>query len=337
MAGAIERYRIAGRIKAKPMTPSAPEDFALAPLAAPDGAGKLEQALGRALPYCLDFPRRRLLCTLHAQPAALLEAPFLYLAQYEKAEGALSLPLDSLAGLDADPGAPLLILSIGRCGSTLLARLLTAAGLACVSEPDPPTNLAYLSADELAALGPTGSAAVVRATAGALRRHASGDPAIKLRSQCLRVIEEILAALPAARPLFLLRGALPWLRSNHLAFGWTPETLANKLHYSLAAYERILTSGRDCRLIWYEDLPRQPEAVLAALLGRPPGTEAKARLAAILAEDAQAGTGVARVAIERRPLPDGFFEAFLADPRARAAREIAQRRGLERLWEVIVR
>ena len=149
--------------------------------------------------------------------------------------------------------------------------------------------------------------AVMHATAASIARHLEGSVAIKLRSQCVRVADELTSALPKARNIFLLRRAVPWIRSNHLAFRWTPATLANKLHYSLAAYDRLSGGLNDAE---------------------------RDQVDTVCAQDAQAGTLYAQDRIEKRELPDGFLTQYVNDDRHKAARALAERHGFaERLYE----
>src|SRR4051794_38054322 len=78
--------------------------------------------------YALDPARREAVFTVTAPGADLTAAPFFYQAQYQHAESLLIVGYETLHALAADRdenGARLLLLqSVGRCGSTLVSRML---------------------------------------------------------------------------------------------------------------------------------------------------------------------------------------------------------------------
>ena len=105
----------------------APDDLSLS-LAGPWPHEGLPAA---TLPYCADLARERALFTTHdgAGLAKLLAAAFMFNDQLETATGAISVPFERLDEAIAPPPAPpVLVFSPGRTGSTLLVRLLAAAG-----------------------------------------------------------------------------------------------------------------------------------------------------------------------------------------------------------------
>ncbi|MFP3594792.1 hypothetical protein, partial [Chryseobacterium sp. SIMBA_038] len=91
------------------------------------------------------------------------------------------------------------------CGSTLLSRLLAAAGEPAISEPDVLTNVACVDDDaELATLQRWGPS-VVRAAVSGLALAYGRAPVIKLRARCNRAVEVFLQAFAQARYVFMFR------------------------------------------------------------------------------------------------------------------------------------
>ncbi len=91
------------------------------------------------MPYCFDYERGEFL--LVDTPRAALDEPFLYQAQFRLAGTVLRVPLPLMRTLtEGAAGAgdqdPVLVFSIGRCGSTLFSRLGAVSGLVSYSEPD---------------------------------------------------------------------------------------------------------------------------------------------------------------------------------------------------------
>lgn len=298
--------------------------------------------------YCLDHARRRAIFTVAPPDARLLAAPFLYQAQYDTAESLIAVGYQTLheiaAEVSLDPARVLLLYSVGRCGSTLVSRLLEATpAVVSLSEPDVYTQIVALR--QTGACDPAEAAALLRAgtrviCAQSARSAPAADPAptvaVKFRSFATGIAEALHRELPGMRTVFLYRDARSWAASTMRAFGpqpeQTPEQAAaiqdrlGRLMPLMAEYrarlERTLTpveamacqwaghmrdvttllaAGLDVFTLRYADLVEAPAAALAALFAHaglaPPDPAA---VAAVLAADSQAGSDLARDALDSR-------------------------------------
>jgi hypothetical protein len=285
----------------------APDDFVLrrreSPLPFP----------ARALAYCADLQAERVLFSVHGQRLnALFAAPFLYTAQLRDAVGMASVPFERLAELEGNLPAPrpTLIFSPGRTGSTLLARLLAASGAPCASEPDMPTQVCRFNREDRMRMGFAMEPALLRACVVALCRALGPAPFIKLRSQCNARPLALLAAAPGASAIFLVRRMRPWARSRHMAFGEPPLAVAFVLREAIDALDKLQSAGVPFRVLWFEDLVRDPAGALRACV--PAHLVNRAAVARVMAEDSQGGTGVARDAVAASSADPGFGPGFEA-------------------------
>jgi hypothetical protein len=332
---AIVLNDIAARMKPAGVAFAAPADFDLIPVRFIEGLdGACLGADAKALIYCFDAAAERALFTLCDDMPRILQAPFLYEAQFLQARQVVSVPFERLEGLfDLPEARPTFVFSIGRCGSTLLSALLAAAGRQSVSEPDVLTQLAELPAAARATLSPGAPALLVRACVASLQTHCGADVVIKLRSQCSRIATEIVSACPAARIIFMLRGRHAWARSRHRAFDETPGFLAELLAWSVERYNDLVATGRDVQLVWYEDLLAAPCDTLRRIgaLGDDAECQLADRVDAVMARDVQHGSHLSQCTLPDSEMPAEALVAFdrhWAD--VRPDRLIA-RYGLERL------
>lgn len=169
--------------------------------------------------YCLDHANRRAIFTALPAGADLSAAPFMYQAQFDRAEYLLALPyadfLRLAESIPFDDKALICLHNIGRCGSTVLSRALNQIdGVMALSEPDVLTNFV-----QLRELPPDERSGLLRACLRWLCRPAIvGDhrrALIKFRNQATAVMGLYVAALPQALHLFMLRNVLDWLASFH--------------------------------------------------------------------------------------------------------------------------
>ena len=118
---------------------------------------------------------------------AAQRAPFYYLHLRRHARGVVSVPWEAGSIHDGARHTPIFLFSPGRCGSTLLSRILSAAGMPNVSEPDFYTQLTTTAM--ASGLNPFRSM-VVRAAADmgsdlAAALDAVQPPVVKLRAEVL--------------------------------------------------------------------------------------------------------------------------------------------------------
>ena len=286
---------------------STPGDFALGAVQA---VTRDEAARRGALPYCLDFARRRLIYVGGIDAGEAQRAPFYYLHLRRHASSVLSVPWE---GGDLHAGAknaPIFLFSPGRCGSTLLSRILSNARCPNVSEPDfytqataafwssPLNPLRAKVSDVVADMGSDLCAAIGDATVVKLRAESCRAPDMLMRPQ-------------ERRTLFMTRGFEDWTRSTMRAFRNPPGKTVGKYLRALAAYD-WLRRNTNVHLIRYEELLADPAAVsgrLAAFLGRVIVPDA---VAASMKEDSQGGTPLEQGARGDSPGWERRFDATMA-------------------------
>lgn len=262
---------------------------------------------GGMLPYCFDIPARQTIYLGGLRPDAVRAAPFYYLYARRTARTAFFQPWHN-APSDA---APLFLFSAGRCGSTLLCKMLNAAGLAAVSEPDFYTQF---TASLLFDANPNGFYTAVGPT---LRRMTAelcdgltkgGKLVIKLRADVCMAARPLLQLFPDThKTLFLYRDFPGWARSTLRSFPCKPTDLIAQYLRGLHCLA-VLQKHSDCHLLRYEDLIANPVGMvnrLSAFFGIPLDLP---RALAAMTTDAQAGTPLARG--QQYDPPD--FEARLA-------------------------
>lgn len=279
------------------------------------------------LAYCVDMQAERMLYSVHGKNLPrLLTEPFLYAAQLRDASGMVSVPFERLAEFEMgiDPPCPTLIFSPGRAGSTLLARLLAACGAASASEPDVLPQVCRFQREDRMRIGPDMERNLLRACLIALGRAlvpAVGTALfVKLHSHCNARPLPIVESIPGSRAIFLLRRQCDWARSRHQAFGEPPESVAFALRQAADAMDKLLGTGIPMQIIWFEDLARDPAGTLGTCL--PSEAIDSGTLLRVMAEDAQAGTPLARAELRDVPVAHGFDDAFVAAwHRARAGAE----------------
>ena len=264
-----------------------------------------------ALAYCADMQAERVLYSLHGDSLpALFEASFMYGAQLTGAAGIVAVPFERLTELEP-PGCvprPTLIFSPGRTGSTLLVRLLRACGAACASEPDMLAQVCRFVREDRRRIGLEMEVALLRACLVSLGQALGSAPFIKLRSQCNARPLPLLAAAPGARAVFMLRGRHAWANSRHRAFAEPPASIAAVLREAIDALDKLTGAGVPFQVVWFETLRRDPLRVLVNDLGLA-GADQPVILAA-MAQDAQAGTPIARDRLAGLAVDDGFAAAF---------------------------
>ncbi|SHJ03329.1 hypothetical protein [Wenxinia saemankumensis] len=219
----------------------------------------------------------------------LVGAPFPYAVQAGRARSVLLLPWEEVDG--PVPAAPVpAIFSIGRCGSTLLARALGAAGADVLSELDVFTGIGTLArrwparADVQAALSDRAGRAVRHAVRGLSR------PVLKFRSQASQGARAICASGTVA-PVLMVRDIAEWAASVARTFGdENPQAVVDPLVQGL----RDVAALPDVPpVLTYDTLLRDPVAAVETCLGAPVPPARHAAIRAALATDSQAGTALA--------------------------------------------
>lgn len=285
--------------------------------------------------YCLDPPNHRAIFVETAPEVDLSAAAFYYQAQYDAAQRLVSVPYETLHALaravPLDPRRLILIYSVGRCGSTLVSRVLNQAeGVVSVSEPDVYTQLLTLRAAD-GSQDPEVSALVRSCTqilcASSARGRGASASALKFRSFVIGLADLLSHHFPEAKVVFLYRQAVSWARSMVRAFRLfdpeveallpplqplvspfmpvvaaqevaPPSPLAWLSYLWVSVMERCLDlqrQGVPMFVARYEDLQAAPLEVLEALLAYC-GVRARdaGAIDRVLVEDSQAGTSLSR-------------------------------------------
>lgn len=278
------------------------------------GPAKCIGRAGVAFPYCFDVLRARAIYVRGVGAEGAQNAPFYYLHLRQKARSLVSVPFERIP-LTAPQISmpPVFVFSPGRCGSTLLSRILSEAGVPGVSEPDFTTQAAALfrasPSRSLRAYWRTAMWAMMGDLVAAL--DTDKVPVIKLRAEtCAAPALFLHPHAGKARAILMMRGFEDWARSTARAFGADPRKAVRKYVRAMRCYPRLQEVG-DCLTLHYEDLVQDPAGVavrLGRFLGQPVDEEDVLRGKR---QDAQSGTPLA--ATTRRPHPgwEAKFDAAM--------------------------
>lgn len=206
------------------------EDFAWShgrQLPSQEFAALLHESHGAVLPYCVDGAARAVIFA-RCDPTWLGKSTFMYQAQRRHATCLYAVPFAELIRLvdretiktPAWSAQVMLVQSTGRCGSTLLSKLLDCVGsVVSLSEPDVYLSLLGWLMLGKAALPKHELHALLRAFTYCLTLYRPGQPlAIKFRAQQLAQSGDFKAAMPLVRQIYLYRNGLDTVDSYGMAF-----------------------------------------------------------------------------------------------------------------------
>jgi hypothetical protein len=258
--------------------------------------------------YCLDDERRQAVFVETPPEADLARHPFYYQAQYEHAERVLVVSyavLSQLAAQIEDRVLNLiLIYSVGRCGSTLISRVLGRLDrVQSLSEPD-----VY---SQIAAMRPKNGSRdseltqLIRSCTRLLNK--TGAPqtsalALKFRSFAIEIGDLFHTAFPRAKALFLYRNAETWASSAARAFHASPVAATAAMWVSaMDRYLDLHAQGVPMLAVQYEALTAFPAPTLRTIFEYCdlPIEEVNAT-GRIFDEDSQEGTSLARNRLQTR-------------------------------------
>ncbi|KAA3622566.1 MAG: hypothetical protein DWQ08_12650, partial [Proteobacteria bacterium] len=278
-----------------------------------------DEVLKAVVPCVVSMRDRHLLCVDYRSRRKLLESTFLYRELRENATRALTIPYARLDRIcdrywqGKSARATLVFLfSIGRCGSTLLCKLLSASGVDVLSEPDVYTAPAALAGrigqdtewDKLPSV-------LKISTFGLLSVCDSDRRAIKFRSQVNEIAPILMKNHPEARGYMLLREPTEWARSICRAFSWPPETAARHFTDALVTVHRCKAAGRPLSVIWYGGMLSHPRMILKAILGDfGDAIPAMTGIEDVLRRDSQANTVLARESLANRRVEEDYVTEF---------------------------
>lgn len=250
-----------------------------------------------AFPCLIDIAGARTLYVPGLDAQALRGAPFANVYARTEAKSVLSVPWE--AGPINRPSIktdPIYVFSSGRCGSTLLHKILIAAGIQGVSEPDIATALVSPTYSRRRLARPLlrwVTRNYVRDLVSALGDD-EGPFVIKLRSQFCRAAPPLLKGSRERRTIFMTRDFESWSRSVGQLFRLSPADMVLEYRRSLKCYA-YLWQNSNCHFLRYEDLvarPQQEMTRLSAFLGRNIPAQA---VDAAMAVSSQKGTQLERV------------------------------------------
>lgn len=192
--------------------------------------------------YCLDFTQGKALFVELPAGTNLAETPFVYVAQFEHALRAITVPMDlveDLGGKLASPPQLAFLFSTGRCGSTLASRILAQLpGVWSLSEPDCYTNLALGRFSLEPARARTLIAAATRLLCRPPRGVQVDTIVIKPRSEAIMQAENLGQAVPGARNIFMYRDAESYVNSVY------------KFEQRVLGEEQFFSSTESWRTVW---------------------------------------------------------------------------------------
>jgi hypothetical protein len=168
-------------------------------------------------PYSIDYKQR---CVVFVETSAsaieLRSKPFLYQAQRDFAERVFLVPFDEVLALESNAFSRaenlVFLHSTGRCGSTLLCKLLEDTGeVSALSEPDYYTQWVMLDQQYGSRLDRRIPAVIEKLTNLLLAELEDGSKrdvlVIKLRGVCIHIADQLQQAHPYAKNIFLYRNA----------------------------------------------------------------------------------------------------------------------------------
>ncbi len=281
------------------------------------------------IPYCLDFSSRSILFSAGVDPLKAMAAEFHYAYLRSRTRCFVELCASSIrVPQHVDFPHSTLLFSPGRCGSTLLAKVIRAMGIASFSEPD------FYSQAAINASRADSMKSEDRHLLEIARKFLispwirSPHPIIlKMRSHANRAP---LALLPdqgdPPKVLFLMRRFEPWCESRMRAFSSTLQDNIGLYHIALNALLQLQKNTR-CLLLDYDDMNGKSldwANRLASFLGC---SFYKSAVEDVLRQDSQAGTPLSKDRLAG-DLPTELREEIVRVWRQRAPRNLLSEVGL---------
>lgn len=229
---------------------------------------RLEEAPKNRIPYCFDFSKHETVYAYDISPLEAANATFHYYYLRENLSQLLVVPWEKLENNKGETQKkdPIFIFSPGRCGSTLLGKVIRELGAICVSEPDFLTqlvlfNLKVKRSSMMALETAKALEFALRDLMRPLEDSRENIVTIKLRSQCNRLPSILLSSMKnRARSVFVIREFQSWAESRTRAFGGAVERHFLSYVVALGCYE-FLKRSTDCLLLNYEDMRNKDLAV----------------------------------------------------------------------------
>lgn len=223
------------------------------------------------VPYCFDFQSFEIFYSIEINAFEASRAVFHYRFLREKTKKMVSVPwevrLNEGSGKNCEP---FFIFSPGRCGSTLLCKLLSAMGAVAISEPDIYTQAVFFCLQELNSKSdishvPSMLKLITDDLSKPLLSNDAKTIVLKMRAEA-NFFPEVLLSVCDTRPktIFIIRNFCEWAESWIKVFRVSAIDCLEIYTQSLRCYE-YLRKNSDCFLIKYEDLQMENKVLLDEL------------------------------------------------------------------------
>ena len=249
------------------------------------------------IPYAIDPNSRTTIYSARVNRKKSLESVFLYDYLRRNTEYVVSAPIDygNLNRLK-NFKMPIFIFSTGRCGSTLLTKIINSHQKITLSEPDFYTQLSTFSDQALSAMDKFFLFNHLTADLVSAYRNinTSENLYIKLRSEC-NSNPKLFIRNQTQKTLFLSRNFSSWTKSILQHFNnprITPEIVVNFYVKALTTLD-FLSKNSSCIHIRYDQLIDTSNDSFLELLGKAiSSTINKDQLIQIMSEDSQSKSTV---------------------------------------------
>jgi hypothetical protein len=256
------------------------------------------------IPYCIDFNNNILIQSVGLHPFQALKATFHYYYIRKNAKKFLFMPLEFLTKPPPKNISAILLFSPGRCGSTLLSKLIAKIGVTSISEPDIYSQSAIYFATKVK--NQAKAAQVLQLLKWAnyflLAPFLKKEPSnilIKLRSHVTYSPGIVLSSFPKPhKTIFIKRNFHSWCKSRMRSFANTIEHNVEIYIQSLHCLHFLL-KNTDCLVINYEDINENPELVVKQLSSFFSIDINFDNVKDVLAQDSQADTKLARDKVKK--------------------------------------
>jgi glycosyltransferase involved in cell wall biosynthesis len=280
--------------------------------------------------YAVDWRARQWIMVDVPYSILLNTSVFAYADQYNIAGATKRIPWSTLTNTtDIPPRKIIPIFSIGRCGSTLLGRLFTAANCNVLFELDAFTHLG-LAADLFPQDGEprSGIAGLTRELTSHLAEQTSGDDTLvlKMRSQATS-LATFFDQQNTDQVIFLVRNLEDWYQSAARAFPELTGSLASQLVAHFEAINRAIDQGLQVQMVSYENILADPVSQMTTILGYSPNENA---ISEIMSVDAQADTAVSKANLKNTVMENGGYGEFMEEWLGSVDKLRLERLGLDR-------
>ena len=238
------------------------------------GGGVVEEVdYKRFSPYSFENDYLYLVDT-HAED---FKKPFLYQSQRANCTSLIRTKLRDVKLPNIDKSKLTFIFSIGRCGSTLLSKLMSSVNYNEISESD-----IYSSSQ---------NSELINKTIKIFLQHNSmihDKSSFKFRSQTNEFVDKYIEIFKESNFIFLYRGKEDWARSFSGKFGWNDAQLAHAYKQGANTLNKLLMSQVNLKVIKYENLIDNPYL----FLDHAPTKSEVSAIDRVLSVDSQALSGI---------------------------------------------